>query len=376
MRITLVYSAKVPEKFQIPLSAAQSVDWLSLQVILVSLFVTKSMKVVKLILKQIRIWGIDWFVPALLLMILMAWIWPEMGLETGVFSLKSLAGAGISVIFFLYGLRLSYKQVFSCISHWKLHLLIQTITFVVFPLMALALRNAFPGEHYRLLWLGCFFLATLPSTVSSAVVMVSLAGGNVPAAIFNASFSSIAGLFISPLWMGVVLNSGVHDFEMTPVILKLGYQILLPMLAGVMLHQWFGKTAIRYAGFTRYFDQSVILTIVYTSFSASFGAGLFSGFSLPELLLLCLVLLIAFALVMGLITLVAAKLNLSLPDRIAALFCGSTKSLMHGTVMSKVIFGVSGTTGIILLPVLLYHAMQLIITGVLSRRFSKLKYPE
>ena len=334
------------------------------------------MKYVKLILRQIKIAGIDWFVPALLVMILIAWLWPEPGLGTGLFSLKSMAGAGISVIFFLYGLRLSYKQVFSCISHWKLHLLIQSITFIVFPLLALALRDVFAGEHYRLFWLGCFFLATLPSTVSSAVVMVSLAGGNVPAAIFNASFSSIAGLFISPLWMGVVLNSGVNDLEMTPIILKLGYQILLPMLAGVLLHQWFGKTAIRYAGFTRYFDQSVILTIVYTSFSASFGGGLFIGFSLPELLLLCFVLLLAFALIMGLITLMAVKLDFILPDRITALFCGSTKSLMHGTVMSKVIFGVSATTGIILLPVLLYHAMQLIITGILSHRFSKAGQPE
>lgn len=330
----------------------------------------EKMKYVKLILRQISILGIDWFVPALLMMIMLAWFWPEPGLQTGLFSLKSLAGAGISVIFFLYGLRLSYKQVFSCISHWKLHLLIQTITFIIFPLVALAFRNAFHGEHYSLLWLGCFFLATLPSTVSSAVVMVSLAGGNVPAAIFNASFSSIAGLFISPLWMGLVLSSGGNNPDMTHIIFKLGYQILLPMLIGIMLHHWFGKTAIRYAGFTRYFDQSVILTIVYTSFSASFGSGLFSGFSMPEILVLCLVLLIAFALIMMLISAVTLKMGLTLPDRITALFCGSTKSLMHGTVMSKVIFGASGTTGLILLPVLLYHAMQLIITGILSQRFS------
>ena len=133
----------------------------------------------------------DWFSPALLLMIVLAKFFPTPGLVEGVFSLKSFAGYGISVIFFLYGLRLSLSQMLSCVNNWRLHLLVQATTFIVFPLIVLMFRGLFSDTLYYSLWLGVFYLAALPSTVSSAVVMVSLAGGNVTGAIFNATFSKI-----------------------------------------------------------------------------------------------------------------------------------------------------------------------------------------
>ena len=290
--------------------------------------------------------GIDWFTPALLLMILLGWLFPGPGLKTGIFSIKQLAGYGISVIFFLYGLRLSVGQLVKCAAHWKLHLVIQSVTFIIFPLLILIFRKFFTGGKYEELWLGVFFLAALPSTVSSAVVMVSLAGGNIPGAVFNATFSSIAGILITPLWMGLFVQ------------------------AGVALHSRLGEIAIRNKGFTRYFDQSVILAIVYSSFSVSFSTGVFRGIGLPVIFLLMLALLVFFAFINLLITIFARRAGLSREDRIAALFCGSTKSLMHGSVMAKVLFSNVASAGLLLLPVLIYHAMQLALTGVMSQRFA------
>ncbi len=320
---------------------------------------------------RLTTWGIDWFIPALLLMIGLAWLWPEGGLGGGPFAPKSLAGYGISVIFFLYGLRLSIRQLLGCLSNWKLHLIIQAVTFIVFPAVALLFRNFFTSGPYEVLWLGTFFLAAMPSTVSSAVVMVSLAGGNIPAAIFNASFSSMAGIVIAPLWMGMVLATGPEGFDITPVLLKLGYQVLLPLFVGIFLHKWFGEVAIRFRNYTRYFDQSVILVIVYTSFASSFSSGLFTNMGIGVIALLFLILLLLFVLINILIYMLIKKARLGMQDMITALFCGSTKSLMHGTVMAKVLFGTAGQGGIILLPILIYHAMQLTITGIMSQRFSK-----
>jgi len=321
--------------------------------------------------KQFTSWGFDWFIPALVLMIGLAWLWPEGGLGQGAFSLRSLAGYGISVIFFLYGLRLSLRQLLGCLSNWKLHLIIQSVTFIIFPVLALLFRNIFSSGPYEVLWLGIFFLAAMPSTVSSAVVMVSLAGGNVPAAIFNASFSSMAGIVIAPLWMGLVLSTGTEGFDISPVLIKLGYQVLMPLIIGIFLHKWCGERAIRTRNYTRYFDQSVILAIVYTSFASSFFSGLFDNLGLDIILILILILILLFVLVNGMIYLMTKKAGLGLQDIITALFCGSTKSLMHGTVMAKVMFGAAGQGGIILLPILIYHAMQLTITGIMSQRFSK-----
>jgi sodium/bile acid cotransporter 7 len=315
--------------------------------------------------------GIDWFTPALLLMILLGWLFPGPGLKTGIFSIKQLAGYGISVIFFLYGLRLSVGQLVKCAAHWKLHLVIQSVTFIIFPLLILIFRKFFTGGKYEELWLGVFFLAALPSTVSSAVVMVSLAGGNIPGAVFNATFSSIAGILITPLWMGLfVQGAGGGSMDILPVFSRLAYQILLPLTAGVALHSRLGEIAIRNKGFTRYFDQSVILAIVYSSFSVSFSTGVFRGIGLPVIFLLMLALLVFFAFINLLITIFARRAGLSREDRIAALFCGSTKSLMHGSVMAKVLFSNVASAGLLLLPVLIYHAMQLALTGVMSQRFA------
>lgn len=258
-----------------------------------------------------------------------------------------------------------------CINNWKLHLLVQANTFLVFPLIVLPGYFIFRDSNYYDLWLGVFFLATLPSTVSSAVVMVSLAGGNVPGSIFNATFSSIAGILLTPLWMGLFLAADAHNPGLGVVFQKLAIQILLPLFIGIVLHKWFGKLAIRYKDFTRYFDQLVILSVVYTSFCNSFSQGLFDDFNTLVILVLLFLLILLFVIVNILIIRVADYFKLPLSDKIAALFCGSTKSLMHGSVMAGVMFAAAGKGGVLLLPVLIYHAMQLTFTGFMSQKFRR-----
>lgn len=310
----------------------------------------------------------DWFSPTLLLMILLAKFFPGPGLSTHILSLKSFATLGISMIFFLYGLRLSLKQLWGCVYNWRLHLIVQSTTFVLFPLIVILCRGFFIDTLYYNLWLGVFFLAVLPSTVSSAVVMVSLSGGNVSAAIFNATISSIAGILITPLWMSLFLSVGDASVEMGPVFVRLGYQIFLPLVSGVLLHHWLGRFAIRYKDFTRYFDQSVILTVVYTSFCVSFHNHLFSDYTTSVILMLILALVLLFLFVNGAIFLLSRYFKLPKVDLITALFCGSTKSLMHGSVMAGVLFSGLTGSGVFLLPVLIYHAMQLTLSGFSSQR--------
>ncbi len=307
----------------------------------------------------------DWFSPTLLVMILLAKLLPGPGLSTHILSLKSFATLGISMIFFLYGLRLSLKQLWGCVNNWRIHLIIQSTTFVLFPLIVILFRGFFTDTLYYNLWLGVFFLAVLPSTVSSAVVMVSLSGGNVEAAIFNATISSIAGILITPLWMSLFLSAGDAPVEMGPVFVRLGYQIFAPLVLGILLHHWLGRLAIRYKDFTRYFDQSVILAVVYTSFCVSFHNHLFSDYTTS------IILMLLFLIVNGIIFLLSRYYKLPKVDLIAALFCGSTKSLMHGSVMAGVLFSGLTGSGVFLLPVLIYHAMQLTISGFASQQFRR-----
>ncbi|MDO4576159.1 MAG: bile acid:sodium symporter family protein [Planctomycetia bacterium] len=307
------------------------------------------------------------FVLCLLIVIGVAWFYPEMGSGAG---LAAIANWGVSVIFFFYGLRLNWVKICEGLSNLRLHVVVHLATFVLFPLLVLPFawyfRNA--EENLRLLWLGTFFLATLPSTVSSSVVMVNLARGNVPAAIFDASISSLLGVFLTPLWMQVFVASSGEGKSLGPVVVSLVLQVIVPVVLGIVLHRGLGWFSQRYDKTLRQFDQAVILLIVYTSFCHSFSEKMFAGMSFHTLLVCTVGLVALFFLVYGILHVVCRLLKFSREDTITTLFCGSKKSLVHGTVMSQVILADPRLAGILILPTMIYHAMQLLVVSVIARR--------
>lgn len=313
--------------------------------------------------------GLDWFILALLAMIGVARLWPEPGMQTGPLSLSSLTNVGVSLIFFFYGLKLNFEQLKAGLRNYQLHLLIHLTTFVLFPALVLAARALLIQPDTVLLWTGIFYVAALPSTVSSSVVMVSLAGGNLPAAIFNASISSLIGVFITPIWMSVLLTAGSDSFDLQGVMIKLSLQVIVPVLLGLALNQRLGWLASQYKTPLRYFDQITILLIVYTSFCESFTLNLFADYSVADLLWLSAGMLVLFFVVYGLVWLACRLLHFSRADGITALFCGSKKSLVQGSVMAKVLFSAS-TAGVALLPIMVYHALQLIVASILAQRMA------
>jgi sodium/bile acid cotransporter 7 len=317
--------------------------------------------------------GIDGFLALLITAVVLAWLWPTIGVDEGIFSLSSLANYGVSVIFFFYGLKLSREKLRTDLDNWRLHILIHLTTFVLFPVLIILLRPLFHGENQMLLWLGIFYLAALPSTVSSSVVMVSIARGNVPAAIFNASISSLIGVFITPLWMSLFLSNvtEIDTAGLWLIIGKLVLQILLPVALGMALNRRLGAFAEKRKRTLRMFDQSIILLIVYTSFCASFAHHVFENFSWKVIIGCTTGMVALFFLVFGIVGFLCRYLKMNREDTITAKFCGSKKSLVHGAAMSKVIFAGYGSIGVILLPIMLYHALQLMIVSAIARKITE-----
>jgi len=310
--------------------------------------------------------GLDWFILALLAMIGLAKLWPEPGIQEGPLSLSSLANYNFSLIFFFYGLKLNFAQLREGLRNYRLHLTIHLTTFVVFPAVVLTARSLFLTPDTELLWLGIFYVAALPSTVSSSVVMVSIAGGNIPAAIFNASISSLIGVFITPIWMSFLLTSTNGHYDLAGVIGKLTLQVIVPVVLGLLLNQRLGWLAARNKSALRYFDQITILLIVYTAFCESFSRHSFEKISAIDLLWLAALMLGLFFLIFGFITVLSRMLKFNREDRITALFCGSKKSLVQGSVMANVLF--PGTiAGVVLLPIMIYHALQLIVASIIAQ---------
>lgn len=313
--------------------------------------------------------GLDWFLGAIIVMVILAYYFPFIGLIQEPISLEEIANYGVSGIFFFYGLKLSTDKLKQGLSNWKMHIVIQTTTFVLFPLIVLLVKPLFREDNQNL-WLGLFYLAALPSTVSSSVVMVSIANGNIPAAIFNASISSLVGLFMTPLWVGFFIVADTGNFDAWSIIGKLCLQVLLPLIIGMLLNRRLGWFADKYKTTLKTFDQSVILIIIYTSFCKSFTLNLFKDLSFLELILLMAGLLGLFFAVILITNTISKMLGFSKADNITVMFCGSKKSLVHGTVMSKVLFTQSSIVGIILLPLMIYHALQLIAASIMAQKFS------
>ena len=159
-----------------------------------------------------------------------------------IFNLEAFIDWGIAGIFLLYGLKLNLKEVVKDVSNWKLHLLVQTGTFVLFPLLVLVFYPFFRDTIYFQSWLSVYFLACLPSTVSSSVVMVSIAKGNVTSAIFNASISGLIGILLTPLLMGFFLQAHHSEGNQAEIIQQLLLKVLLPIILGILLNPIFKNT--------------------------------------------------------------------------------------------------------------------------------------
>jgi sodium/bile acid cotransporter 7 len=223
-----------------------------------------------------------------------------------------------------------------------------------------------------LLWVGAFYLAAVPSTVSSSVVMVSIAGGNISAAIFNASVSSLIGIFLTPVWMNLFVTShSLSASDLTDVILHLCLQVLLPVAAGIALHGKLGFLTVRFKNQLRHVDQAIILLIVFRAFCDSFLNNMFEGYTIIELLILGGLMLMLFLVMLGIMQVLALRMGFSREDRITVIFCGSKKSLIQGVVMGQILFPDAAAFAIVLLPLMLYHALQLFAGSILAQQMAR-----
>ncbi|MCC2546504.1 bile acid:sodium symporter [Hymenobacter sp. BT175] len=315
--------------------------------------------------------GIDWFLLGLLGVVALAWWAPGLGSKASPVPWKVITTVGVTAVFFFYGLRLSFAKLREGMRNWRLHVVVQLVTFGLFPLLALLVRPFFGADKGELLWQSIFFLCTLPSTVSTSVVMVSVANGNVPAAIFNASISSLLGIVVTPLWLGLLLPTAAAGAPVGSLVTGLIWQVVVPVTAGMLLNRRFGAFAERHRLRLRTFDQLTILLIVFTAFCDSFAEGLFSSFAPLDLALLGAGMVALYYLVFFAVGGLSRLLHFDRDDRITALFCGSKKSLVQGSVMASLLFPASPATGLLLLPLMLYHALQIILASVMAQRMGR-----
>jgi sodium/bile acid cotransporter 7 len=287
--------------------------------------------------------------------------------------LGKVTTVAIGLLFFLHGAKLSRVAMLSGLTHWRLHLLVLASTFVMFPLLGLALKPLATSVLTPELYVGILFLCTLPSTVQSSIAFTAMARGNVAAAVCSASASNFVGIFLTPLLVGtLILRGGIGGGAGSTLdaVLTIVEQLLLPFLAGQFLRPWIGGWVDRHKPMLKIVDQGSILLVVYTAFSESVNEGLWHTLSLSSLVALGVISCLMLAIALGLATWTSRRLGFSKEDEITIVFCGSKKSLASGVPMAKVLFAPSAL-GMVILPVMLFHQIQLMVCAVLAQRWAK-----
>jgi len=274
------------------------------------------------------------------------------------------ADIGIVLLFFLHGARLSREAIRAGASNWRLHAAVLAVTFVVFPLFGLGLSRIMTGPVAA----GILFLTLLPSTVQSSIAFTAIARGNVAAAVCSASFSNLLGIVVTPLlvaWlMGAAGSISLDSIE------SIVLQLLVPFVAGHLLRPWIGDWVARRKTMLTVVDRGSILLVVYSAFGAAVVEGLWHRLSPGDLALVALICCVLLALVLLVTRGLGSLLGLSREDAIVLQFCGSKKSLASGVPMAGVLFA-PAQVGVVLLPVMLFHQIQLIACAVIARRHAE-----
>jgi sodium/bile acid cotransporter 7 len=309
---------------------------------------------------------IDTFIALLLAMVALATVLPAHGVGAVV------AGHGvtlaIALLFFLYGARLAPEAALAGARNFRLHLLVFLSTFALFPALGLAGRALFPHLLTPGLWAGVILLCALPSTVQSSVAFTSIARGNVPAALCAATMSNLVGILLTPVLAGLLLASG-HGGISGHAVGDIVLQLLLPFVAGQALRPWIGGFVARNRFVLGFVDRGSILLVVYAAFSEGMVAGIWHSLDVAMLGRLFVVDAVVLAAVLGTTTWLSRRLGFERADEITIVFCGSKKSLASGLPMASVLFA-GGSVGLIVLPLMLFHQLQLMVCAALARRYA------
>ena len=310
----------------------------------------------------------DNFTLAMIATVIAASLFPCHGQGAVVFN--NITHVAVSLLFFLHGAKLSREAVIAGVTHWRLHLLVLLCTFALFPLLGLLLKPVLTPLVTPDLYLGILFLCMLPSTVQSSIAFTAAARGNVPAAICSASASNLFGIFITPVLVGLLTSAQMSGGSPLESAMQIALQLLLPFIAGQVARRWIGAWVEQHKSLTRMVDQGSILLVVYTAFSEAVGEGLWHQVSWGTLAGLMAINALLLGLVMGISAQAARRFGFNREDRIAIVFCGSKKSLASGVPMAKVLFA-GGALGAVVLPLMLFHQIQLMVCAVLAQRYAK-----
>lgn len=314
---------------------------------------------------------LDGFLFAMLAAVALALLWPQLGAMHGFLNLGVITQVGIALVFFCHGVMLAPQAIRAGLLKWRLHLLVQLTTFVAFPVFGVLLYWSTRSILSDELRLGFILLCAMSSTISSSVAMTAMAKGDVTAAVFNASVSGLIGMLMTPLLVRLVTGADQHSVPLSDAIVGILVTLAVPLVLGQLLRPMLLLRLLPHKKWLTRLDRGVIVLIVYTSFCESTASGVWAKFAWQQLLLTAILALVLLSIMLVATRYIARAVGFNREEEIAAVFCGSKKSLASGAPIAKIMFAGHPGLGLIMLPLMLYHQIQLLVCTVLARRYAK-----
>ena len=318
---------------------------------------------------MLKMLALDRFTVLLFIMVVLATFLPVSGQAAEIFG--TITTVAIAVLFFLHGAKLSREAVVEGLMHWKLHGVVFAFTFALFPIIGLLCKPLLVPMLGQELYWGFLFMCFLPSTVQSSIAFTSVAQGNVAGAVCSASFSNIVGMFITPLLVSFfILGETTHNFDPTASIVQITLLLLVPFVLGQLLRPYVFPYMKKMPKIVKVFDQGSILMVVYGAFSSAVAAGLWQQVSAQTLIMLIIACSVLLTLIMLLALYVPRWMGFNRADQKTIFFCGSKKTLASGVPMAQILF-IGQPLGMIVLPIMIFHQIQLMVCGVIANLWSK-----
>jgi sodium/bile acid cotransporter 7 len=280
-----------------------------------------------------------------------------------------IANGAIFTLFLLHGARLKREAIVDGIRNWRLQVAILGFGFVAFPLLGWGASLAVTAWLPAGLALGILFLSVLPTTVQSSIAYASIAGGNVAGSVIASAASNLIGVVVTPLLLALLAGTafGAAPFDNVGKVAAL---LLLPFAIGQLLHPRLAATIERHRVMAGKMDKLTIVLAVFIAFAEASADGLWSRIGGDELAIVAALSLAMLLVAFTTAWLLGGWIGLDHADRASLLFAAAHKSLATGAPMARILLPPT-LAGPAIVPLLLYHQLQLMLSAIVAARLAK-----
>jgi solute carrier family 10 (sodium/bile acid cotransporter), member 7 len=288
--------------------------------------------------------------------------------ESNVGTFKTWVDYIIAICMFLMSFSLKSDMLLKGALNFRGQAFALVASYLVIPLLSYAAAvTLFPGNVG--MFAGIMIASAVPTTLVSASVYARLAGGNDGFSMVFTIISNVSGVVICPVIIGISLSetAGSCDSFVGPMILKLVYVLIVPVILGQVLRIFLKKFADRAKPAIAYIGQILVLCVVFIAVAnAKYKIAGDAESPLAMFALLAVATLVIHSLVFFLCLYGGRLIKIERADAIALAFSGSQKTVQVGLVLATYILSFPCFKGVpeyayATFPIIIYHAVQLTV---------------